>query len=165
MTSFFPTINNTDSSGDKIVPNNSPFWGPRIFGVERKEHLKYLDIGQLLVLFFQRGLLKVSNFSFDIYLNKFSRFTDCGRIMMSNLKMRNWILPCLSCSKNQPRLVKKSFFLHFSSLLFLGKKVLGLSSDQNVASYNKSSDRSHRSDKQGCFTISSQGIFKVISSI
>ena len=42
-----------------------------------------------------------------------------------------------------------------------GKKVLGLSSDQNMASYNKS-DRSHRSDKQGCFTISSQGIFKVI---
>ena len=62
MTSFFPTINNTGSSGDKIVPNNSPFWGPRIFGVERKEHLKYLDIGQLLVLFFQRGLLKVRSF-------------------------------------------------------------------------------------------------------
>ena len=48
-------------------------------------------------------------------------------------------------------------FYGFSS----GKKVLGLSSDQNMASYNKS-DRSHRSDKQGCFTISSQGIFKVI---
>ena len=45
---------------DTPVPNpQSPFFPTRIIGVEPKPHLKYLDIGQLLVLFFQRGLLKV----------------------------------------------------------------------------------------------------------
>lgn len=55
--SFFPTIN--QSENEAAVTNTSPFWAPRIVGVEIKSHLKYLDIGQLLVLFFQRGLLKV----------------------------------------------------------------------------------------------------------
>ena len=52
---FYPW---TDGS-QGAAKENSPFFVPRIIGIEIKPHLKYLDIGQLLVLFFQRGLLKV----------------------------------------------------------------------------------------------------------
>ena len=36
-----------------------PFFIPRIVGLETRKGVRYLDIAQLLVLFFQRGLLKV----------------------------------------------------------------------------------------------------------
>ena len=157
MTSFFPTINNTGSSGDKIVPNNSPFWGPRIFGVERKEHLKYLDIGQLLVLFFQRGLLKVSIFM-SIKSNNFQVHGLWENYDEQFENEEDFTMPQLF--EKPAKIGKILVSKHFLIVHVSGKKVLGLSSDQNMASYNKS-DRSHRSDKQGCFTISSQGIFKV----
>ena len=65
-----------------------PFWLPRITGIERKAHLKYLDIGQLLVLFFQRGLLKVSLLSVifcrQLYCFHLFRFMDFGKITTSS---------------------------------------------------------------------------------
>ena len=36
-----------------------PFWTPQIVGLKNRSGVRYLDIAQLLVLFFQRGLLKV----------------------------------------------------------------------------------------------------------
>ena len=66
--------------------DNVPFYLPRIIGIEKKPHLKYLDIGQLLVLFFQRGLLKVklvAKFTKNHFLQ--FRFMGCGKIMMNIL--------------------------------------------------------------------------------
>lgn len=41
------------------IATEEPFAPEKIFGVENRDGVKYLDIAQLLVLFFQRGLLKV----------------------------------------------------------------------------------------------------------
>ena len=43
----------------KETITEEPFGYAKIFGVENRDGVKYLDIAQLLVLFFQRGLLKV----------------------------------------------------------------------------------------------------------
>ena len=41
------------------IGDTDPFSIPRIVGLENRSGVRYLDIAQLLVLFFQRGLLKV----------------------------------------------------------------------------------------------------------
>ena len=43
----------------QVIASEEPFAPEKIFGVENRDGVKYLDIAQLLVLFFQRGLLKV----------------------------------------------------------------------------------------------------------
>jgi len=43
----------------EVFVTEEPFAIQKIFGVENRDGVKYLDIAQLLVLFFQRGLLKV----------------------------------------------------------------------------------------------------------
>ena len=158
LCSFFPSIQKPDQ--DLTSAKITPFFAPRIIGVEQREgsKLKYLDIGQLLVLFFQRGLLKVILW-IAMFLSQLFRFMVCGKTMTSSL-ITTTTSPCRHFLTSRQNTVSRTFRRRKYPKLNSGKKVLGIGNDQSVTSYHKS-ERSHSSNKQGCFTLSAQGALKV----